>query len=282
VPGDYAGEPEPVMPKIGPEPVSPAHLEDWKDYRADREKSLVKAPDQPQPAVPVELKRRHKLERKRLARRLAGNPLPVINRARHGLAVKQREERRAAAVPRPRSGRRRQSFKAWLRAHGRNQQADRWRYRNRPFSPAPPPPPDTNTGEALAAYAAHWEIQHKQNARIAALAAGMALFGKVLSPPPESSSRLDARVALFMRVEGHSRENVTEAIRLSAPEVRGGEKRDWRRYATRTANYAFGMAGDMELARMPRMEQRPVEPPPPPPDPHEHDPQRETPRLRMR
>jgi hypothetical protein len=270
------------MPKIGPEPVSPAHLEDWKEYRAERGKTPAQQPDSPQPTVQAELKRRHKLERKRPARRLAGSLLPVINHARHGLAVKQREERRAAAVPRPRSGRRRQSFKAWLRAHGRNQQADRWRYRNRPYSPAPPPPPDTNMGEALAAYAAHWEIQRQKNARLAALAAGMALFGKVLSPPPESSSRLDARVALFMRLEGHSRENVAEAIRLFAPEVRGEEKRDWRRYAGRTANYAFGMAGDMELARMPRMEQRPVEPSPPSPDPHEHDPQRATPRLWMR
>jgi hypothetical protein len=277
VPGEYAGEPEPAMPKIGPEPVSLAHLDDWKEYRAEREKSLVRPPDQPQPSAPAELKRRHKLERKRLARRLAGKNLSVINHARHGLAVKQREERRAVAVPRPRSGRRRQSFKAWLLTHGRNQQADRWRYRNRPFPPAPPQPPDTNPGEALAAYAAHWEIQYKQNARIAALAAGMALFGKVLSPPPESSSRLDAKVALLMRMEGHSRENVAEAIRLAAPELRGEEKRDWRRYAGRTANYAFGMAGDMELARMPRIEQKPVEPPEGPND----GALRETPRLRM-
>jgi hypothetical protein len=36
----------------------------------------------------------------------------------------------------------------------------------------------------------------------------------------------------------------------------------------------------MELERMPRMEQRPVEPSLPSPDPHEHDPQRATPRMR--
>jgi hypothetical protein len=109
----------------------------------------------------------------------------------------------------------------------------------------------------------------------------MALFGKVLSPPPESSSRLDARVALLLRTEGYGKEAVAEAIRLSAPELRGEEKRDWRRYAGRAANYAFGIAGDMELARMPRMEPKPVEPPSPP-DPHAHDPQWETPRMRMR
>ena len=275
--GDYAGEPEPVAP----EPVSSMHLEDWKEYRAERDKTPATQPEPQQSAARLELKTRHKLERKRLARRLAGKNLSVINHARHGLAVKQREERRALAVPRPRSGRRRQSFKAWLLAHGRNQQADRWRYRNRPFSPAPPPPPGTNPGEALAAYAAHWEIQRKQNARLIALAAGLALFGKVLSPPPESSSRLDAKVALLMRTDGHSREDVTEAIRHCAPEIRGEEKRDWRRYAVRTANYAFGMAGDMELAHMPRMAQRPVEPPLPPKR-HEDEAERESPRLRMR
>jgi hypothetical protein len=284
VEGDYAGEPEPVMPKIEPEPVSPAHLEDWKEYRAEREKAPAQQPDPQQPTARAELKRRHKLERKRLARRLAGNPLSVINRARHGLAVKQREERRALAAPRPLAGRRKQSFKAWLRAHGRDRQSDRWRYRNRPFSAAPPPPPVTKPGETLAAYAAHWEIQCKQNARRIALAEGMALFSKVLNPPPESSSRLDAKVALLMRTEGHSREAVAEAIYLHAQDVRREERRSWRRYASRAAAYAFGMAGDMELARMPRMEPKPVEPPPPfsPPKQYEDEAWRETPRLRMR
>lgn len=242
----------------------------------------------------MELKTRHKLERKRLARRLKGQTLAVINRARHGLAMKQREERRSAAAPRPRtgspSGRKRQSFKAWLKAHGRDQQADRWRYRSRPL-PAPSSsstPPAAKPDEALAAYAAHWEIHQKQNARIAALAAGMALFGKIPSKLPESSSRLDARIALLMRTEGHSREAVAEAIRRSAPELRGGENRDWRRYAARTASYAFGLGGDMELARMPQvsqvpsMEPKPMESPPPPPKQSEDEAWRERPRLRMR
>lgn len=94
-------------------------------------------------------------------------------------------------------------------------------------------------------YAAHWKIQQEQNARLAALKAGMALFGRVLNPPPESSSRQDARIALLMRAEGHSREAVAEAIRRSAPELRQKEKRDWRRYAARTAAYAFGLGGDI-------------------------------------
>jgi len=66
------------------------------------------------------LKTQHKLERKRLARRLAGHNLSVINRARHGLAVKQRQERRALTSQRPRLGVKRQSFKSWLRERGRD------------------------------------------------------------------------------------------------------------------------------------------------------------------
>lgn len=288
--GEYEdGKVEP----IAPEPVSSAHLEDWKEYQAEREKTPapVIQPGPQQQAARTELKTRHTQERKHLARHLAGKTLPVINRARHSLAVKQRKERRAVASPRPLTrsspGRKRQSFKAWLKAHGRNRQADRWRYRNRPFSATPPPLPVTASREALAAYAAHWEMQEKKNARLAALVEAMALFSKIPATQPESSSRLDARISLLMRAEGHSREAVAEAIRRSAPGLRREEQRDWRRYAARTAGYAFGLGGDIELARMPqvsqtpRMESKPVESPSPPKQ-HEDEAWSERPRLRMR
>ncbi|MCL2123715.1 MAG: relaxase/mobilization nuclease domain-containing protein [Desulfovibrionaceae bacterium] len=282
IPGEY-GEPE----LVAPEPVSSAHVEDWKEYRAERDNTLATQSDAQYLSARMELKTRHKLERKRLARRLPGHSLSVINHARHGLAMQQREERRALAASRPRSGLQRQSFKSWLKAHGRNQQADSWRYRNRPIPPAPSPPSSpsiTGQGEALAAYAVHREILHRQNARLAALAARMALFSKVPSTPPESSSRQDARIALLMRAEGHSREAVMDAICRCAQESRREEKRDWRRYAIRTAAYAFGLAGDMELAKMPRMEPKPIEAPSPPAEPVqvEPEPQWEAPRLRMR
>jgi hypothetical protein len=114
--------------------------------------------------------------------------------------------------------------------------------------------------------------------------AGMALFGKVPSIPPESSSRQDSRIALFMRAEGHSREAVMDAIWRCAPELRREEKRDWRRYAARTAAYAFSLAGDMELAKMPRMKPKPIETLPPPMEFVQVEPEQqwETPRLRMR
>ncbi len=94
-----------------------------------------------------------------------------------------------------------------------------------------------------------------------------------------------------MRAEGYDKETVIDVILHSAPELRKEEKRDWRRYATRIADYAFGLAGDMELARMmeqtPRPEERIEKSPPPPKAPEPSEPpveevRYEAPRTRMR
>ena len=66
----------------------------------------------------------------------------------------------------------------------------------------------------------------------------------------EDYSRVDAMIALRMRANGHSKETVAETIRTCAPTIRENPKgRDWQRYAERTADYAFGMAGDQDMAR---------------------------------
>ena len=67
----------------------------------------------------------------------------------------------------------------------------------------------------------------------------------------EDASRVDAMIALRMRSNGHSQEDVTQAICQCAPAMRGvgDERRDWQRYAERTAAYAFGIAGDRDLTR---------------------------------
>ena len=281
VPGEY-GEPEP----IAPEPVSSSHREDWKEYRAERDNALAKQTDSQYQSDRMELAAQHKLARERLARRCSGRSLSVINLARKFLAAMQREERRALTSQRPRLGLKRQNFKSWLRERGRDHQADCWRYRCRNIPSAPLPPlPAVNPTDAQAAYDTHrQEILQKQKARLAALTAGMALFGKTPSVPPQPLSRQDAQIALLMRADGHSKEAVMDAIWHCAPGLRREEKRDWRRYATRAAAYAFGLAGDMQLMKMPRMELKPTEAPLPPVDPVrvEPEPQREALRLRMR
>lgn len=67
----------------------------------------------------------------------------------------------------------------------------------------------------------------------------------------EDFSRVDAMIALRMRANGHSPESVFAAIRDCAPAIRTGmeKRRDWQRYAERTADYAFGYAGDRDLQK---------------------------------
>ena len=66
----------------------------------------------------------------------------------------------------------------------------------------------------------------------------------------EDYSRVDAMIALRLRSNGHSRENVEETIRTCAPTIRETQTgRNWQRYAERTADYAFGPAGDRDLER---------------------------------
>lgn len=91
--------------------------------------------------------------------------------------------------------------------------------------------PDFRPGDPAAAYYAHLE-NIRRHLTI------------------EDYSRVDAMIALRMRSNGHSRENVEETIRICAPTIRDSPTgRNWQRYAERTVNYAFGPAGDRDLER---------------------------------
>ena len=66
----------------------------------------------------------------------------------------------------------------------------------------------------------------------------------------EDYSRVDAMIALRLRSNGHSRKSVAETIRACAPTIRDSQAgRNWQRYAERTADYAFGPAGDRDMER---------------------------------
>jgi hypothetical protein len=64
-------------------------------------------------------------------------------------------------------------------------------------------------------------------------------------------SRLDAMIAVRLRVTGHSEADVRETLLTCAPTIRqsGDAHHLWADYATRTARYAFGAKGDAEVAR---------------------------------
>lgn len=66
----------------------------------------------------------------------------------------------------------------------------------------------------------------------------------------EDYSRVDAMIALRLRATGHSRDAVMDAVRQCAPAIRESPpRRDWQRYAERTVDYAFGVAGDIDLQK---------------------------------
>jgi hypothetical protein len=66
-------------------------------------------------------------------------------------------------------------------------------------------------------------------------------------PADADSSRLDAEVAVRLRVTGHSPDAIVRAIREGAPAMRPDEQRDWDAYARRAADFAFSVPG-LQLA----------------------------------
>lgn len=64
-------------------------------------------------------------------------------------------------------------------------------------------------------------------------------------------SRVDAMIAVRMRVTGHSCDEITFALTHGAPSLQDqSEERDWPTYVARAVRYAFGPAGDREVARL--------------------------------
>jgi hypothetical protein len=61
------------------------------------------------------------------------------------------------------------------------------------------------------------------------------------------ASRLDAAAALRMRLAGYTRAEVANEMYRKARPLRK-ESRDWKEYARRTVWYAFGTAGDIDIA----------------------------------
>ncbi len=63
-------------------------------------------------------------------------------------------------------------------------------------------------------------------------------------------SRVDAMVAVRMRVTGHSQADIEAALRQSAPALRENpESHNWDDYSRRTAAYAFSAKGDIEVKK---------------------------------
>jgi hypothetical protein len=66
-------------------------------------------------------------------------------------------------------------------------------------------------------------------------------------------SRVDAMVAVRLRLTGHDQAEIAATLETCAPAVRQtAEGRNWHDYAQRTARYAFGPEGALTAARLER------------------------------
>jgi hypothetical protein len=114
----------------------------------------------------------------------------------------------------------------------------RGRAREEPAMPLPghdaQPPTDYERGAK--AYASHYrDVLQRQGGRVTDL------------------SRVDAMIAVRMRATGHSKQEVEEVLRYCAPLIRQKEEaRDWDNYARRTAEHAFGAAGERQANELKR------------------------------
>ncbi len=70
-------------------------------------------------------------------------------------------------------------------------------------------------------------------------------------------SRVDAMIAVRLRVTGHAQADIEGALRQCAPASRPKEEgRDWGDYAQRTARYAYSAAGDRQAAELGKYRQQ--------------------------
>lgn len=184
-----------------------------------------------------QMKKRHKEKQATLHEHFREHPRCILNIVRHFLKLQQQEElpqlrRRISKV----KSARRLRFEDWLRKRGKDYQADRWRYRSalealpEDFRGAPTVL-TTPTREPYVAYAAYMR--------------------QILKDVPDTTpDRLNASIALQMRKVGFTREVVEDTLFQCAPQTWSEPiERDWRRYAQRTTACAFGMEGDIRLAR---------------------------------
>ncbi|MEP6652922.1 MAG: TraI/MobA(P) family conjugative relaxase [Myxococcales bacterium] len=100
---------------------------------------------------------------------------------------------------------------------------------------APLPPKDPRARSPADAYRLHFAAVASQ-----------------ATPSVADPSRLDAEVAVRLRVMGYQPDVIVRTIRDGAPALRPHERRDWDDYARRAVDFAFGVPGSRLAAELVR------------------------------
>ena len=214
------------------EPVCEVNRKEWEEYQAEKQRDLTRHKEIRRRAL-ARIKERHRREMQERCVRLSRFGLVILNRGKHRLKIKHQEELRVFRQNQPKPQNRRLRFETWLKKRGYKRQADLWRYRLHREELSEQPFPMMEQDIACLPIETLRQVYNDHRALL------------VIDQFKENS-KVDAKVAVSMRASGYSRKEILLAILHGAGQA-SKDGRNWRRYAERVADFAFGMAGDMAL-----------------------------------
>lgn len=233
-PGYYS---EQTFSRPAPEPVSHVCREEWLEYQREKQRVTEekRRARKEWEEEREELERRQQERREAATARLARHGLSVLNITRHFLKEREREERaeirnkpasteQATQLPR---------FKYWLGKRDAYR-ANLWRFRKR--------------------IAPGVEARKREFPKVSTLASPYTAYREMVKkrfPEKMDESRLDAAIALYMRCTGYTPQEVANELYRHTPARPHGQNRDERiDYGRRVVGYAFGTAGDIDIANV--------------------------------
>ena len=233
-PGYYSQR---TFSKPTPEPVSHLCREEWEEYQQERQRLAEerRLNEKKQEEEREALERRQKERREAATVRLARHGLFILNIARHFLKKQERQEKAALRDRQSQAEKteRLPRFKHWLGKRSPHL-GNLWRFRRR--------------------IAPGVEVRKREFPRVGTLASPYAAYREMVKkcfPEKMDESRLDAAIALYMRCAGYTRQEVASELYRHAPARPVGQNRDERiEYGRRAVWYAFGTAGDIDIANV--------------------------------
>ena len=233
-PGFYSQR---AFKKPDPEPVSHVCREEWQEYQKERQRlteeqyhARVKREEEREA-----LERRQRERREAATARLATHGLSMLNIARHFLKEQKRQEKAALREQQVQSEQtqRLPRFKHWLGKRSPHL-GNLWRFRKR-IAPGA-------------------EVMKREFPRVGTLASPYAAYREMVKkrfPEKMDESQLDAAIALYMRCAGYTPQEVANEVFRHAPARPNGQGRSERiEYGRRVVWYAFGTAGDIDIANV--------------------------------
>ena len=228
---------ERTFKKPAPEPVSHVCREEWREYQKEQRRQA----EEMHHARKRREEERHELERRQRERRegatarLARHGLSLLNIARHFLKKQERREKEVLLHWQAQQGQQERlpRFKHWLGKRSPHL-GNLWRFRKR--------------------IAPGVEVRQCEFPRVGTLASPYASYREMVKkrfPEKMDASRLDAAIALYMRCAGYTMQEVANELYRHTPARPHGQNRDERiDYSRRVGWYAFGTAGDIDIANI--------------------------------